>query len=271
MTTTSGYLRFSVLGPVEAFLDGRRCTPSAAKPRALLALLLMHPNELLSTDRIVDELWGTAPPRSAVAALQMYVTSVRRAVLPVSRPEARRHPVLRTLPSGYAIRVQPHQLDLAEFRMLACRGRAALAAGHCVQAGHHFRQALALWRGTALCDLSRSGSLHRYAVSLEEERSAVLTERIGVDLCLGRGPELLGELAELCARFPLREWLYEQFMQALAQAGRRSEALDVYTRVRAVLLEEAGIEPGPGLRAMQQALLRGHWPPNGPHGRHHPH
>jgi SARP family transcriptional regulator, regulator of embCAB operon len=268
MTTASGYLRFSVLGPVEAFRDGRRCTPSAAKPRALLALLLMHPNEPLSTERIVDELWGSAPPRSAIAALQMYVTSVRRAVLPVSQPDARRHPVLRTMPSGYLIRVQPHQLDLAEFRMLTRRGRTSLAVGHCAQAGHYFRQALALWRGSALSDLSRCGSLRQYAASMEEERAAALTERIGVDLCLGRGQELVGELVELCTRYPLRELLHAQLMLALAQAGRRSEALDVYTRVRAVLLEEAGVEPGPGLRAMQQALLRGCPLPNGPHSGH---
>jgi DNA-binding SARP family transcriptional activator len=263
-----GLLRFGVLGPVMALRGDVQCTPSAPKQRALLALLLLHPNELITTSRVVDELWGCRPPRSAVAALQMYVSAVRRRLSPASRADARQHPVLRTLPSGYAIRLEAGQLDLAEFRAPTGCGRAALATRQCALPGEQFSRALSLWRGSALADLSRNSMLDRYAAALEEERLALLVERIGVDLCQGRGAEVVGELEDLCDRFPMRERMHEQLMLALSQAGRRSEALDVYTRARNVMIDEAGIEPGPGLRAVQHALVRGHRPTNNGHTRH---
>lgn len=263
-----GTLRYRLLGPVEALREGEPCTPSAPKQRALLALLLLNANELVSTSRIVDELWGYLPPRSAVPALQMYVCALRRALAPGVGDDPRRHPVLRTLPSGYELLVRADQLDLADFRALASRGRAALAGRRCVLAGALFRRALALWRGPALVDLSRDGALDRYAARLDGERLTLLEARIGVDLCQGRGAEVVGELTELCDRFPLREEPHQQLMLALAVAGRRAEALDVYTRARAVMVAEAGIEPGPGLRAAQQALLAGRRPPNGAHDQH---
>jgi SARP family transcriptional regulator, regulator of embCAB operon len=261
-------LTFRVLGPLEVLRDGEPCTPTAPKQRALLALLLLHANELLPTARIVDELWGYRPPRSAVAALQSYVTATRRTLSPgaAGRAGTRRHPVLRTHPSGYVLHVRPDQLDLVEFRTLAARGRSGLAEGNCDQAGDLFRSALALWRGPALADVTHHGVLDSYTVRLEEERLALLERRIAVDLCQGHAADVVGELEELCQRYPLREGFQEQLMLALHASGRRAEALGVYTRIHRIMVEEAGIEPGRGLRELQEVILRGGVPSPAAHG-----
>jgi SARP family transcriptional regulator, regulator of embCAB operon len=261
-------LRFHVLGPLEVLRDDRRCTPTAPKQRALLALLLLHANELLTTSRIVDELWGSCPPKSAVAALQMYVSGLRRVLAPrghAAAADPRRHPVLQTEPSGYLMSVAPYELDVAEYRSLAAAGRRRLTEGRCRDAGDLFRQALALWRGPALADLAQTPELDHYAVRLEEERLALLQERIGIDLCLGRGLEVIGELAELCSLHPLKESFHQQLMLALRLSGRQADALGVYVRAREILIDEIGIEPGPALRVTQQALLDNVDPPNCTH------
>lgn len=253
-------LNFGVLGPLQVLRDGTSCAPTALKQRALLALLLFRSNEVVPTAMLVDGLWRDSPPPCALPALQGYVSAVRRLLEPRHRPAAgdpRRHPVLRTEPSGYLVRVLPDQLDLARFRSSATLGRALVTEDRCDEAQEAFGQALALWRGPALADLHSVGTLDGYSVRLEEDRLAVLQERIGADLCLGRGPQLIGELEELCTGYPLREVLYEQLMVALWSAGRRAEALAVYPRARQVMVGEAGIEPGPGLRRTQQAILAG--------------
>ncbi|MEO3776555.1 AfsR/SARP family transcriptional regulator [Micromonospora sp. B11E3] len=260
-------LRFNILGPLEVYRDGEPCAPTAPLQRTLLALLLLHGNELLPVTRIIDALWGHRPPRSALAALQMYVSAVRRVLTPSgagARGGMRQHPVLRTQPCGYVIRVEPGQLDLHRFRSLAADGRRRVAEGRCAEAGELFRQALAMWRGPALADLSRSDLMQRYAVRLETERLALLQERIGADLCQGRSLELVGELAELSARYPLRESFHQQLMLALYLSGSRVEALQVYQRAHRIMVDEAGVEPGPGLRAMQQMILDGSATPH-PH------
>ncbi|MFJ8582541.1 BTAD domain-containing putative transcriptional regulator [Micromonospora sp. NPDC093277] len=259
-------LRFHILGPLEVYRDGEPCTPTAPLQRKLLALLLLHGNELIPVTRIIDALWGHRPPRSALAALQMYVSAVRRVLSPGARVRGgtRQHPVLRTQPSGYVIRVEPGQLDLHRFRSLSADGRRRVAEGRCAEAGESFRQALAMWRGPALADLSRSDLMERYAVPLEAERLALLQERIGADLCQGRSLELVGELGELSARYPLRESFHQQLMLALYLSGGRAEALQVYQRAHRIMVDEAGVEPGPGLRALQQMILDGSAAPH-PH------
>lgn len=260
-------LRFNILGPLEVFRDGHPCTPSPPLQRALLSLLLLHGNELLPVTRIIDALWGHRPPRSALAALQMYISAVRRILTPSGpRPRGgvRQHPILLTQSSGYVIRVESEQLDLHQFRYLASDGRRQIAEGHCAEAGELFRQALAIWRGPALADLSRSDVMQRYAVRLETERLALLQERIGADLCQGRSLELVGELEELCVRYPLRESFHQQLMLALYLSGNRAEALGVYQQAHRTMVDEAGIEPGPGLRSLHQAILSGSATPH-PH------
>jgi DNA-binding SARP family transcriptional activator len=155
------------------------------------------------------------------------------------------------------LELAPEQLDLAQFRSLAGHGRKQRLAGRCARAGALFRRALALWRGPALLDLDRLGVFEPYAIRLEEERTGLLLERIGVDLCQGRSIEVVGELKELCARHPMGEGFHQQLMLALYQTGRRVEALEVYGRVRQTMIDEIGIEPGPGLAATQRAILGG--------------
>lgn len=253
-------IEYRLLGPLEIIRDGSKCTPQAPKQRALLALLIYHANELMTAHRIIDELWESRPPASAHAILQMHVSAVRRALLPSYDGvggDPRAHPILRTDRSGYIMCIEPEALDLTRFRALANRGRFALNEGRCVEAGEHFREALALWRGAALADLGHTGMLAHYALRLDEERLAIWQERIGADMCQGCSAEVVGELEELCAKYPLREFFYEQLMYALYHSGRRAEALKVYIRAHQVMVESIGIEPGPGLCAAQQAILSG--------------
>lgn len=260
-------LRFGILGPLEVIRANTLCTPSASKQRTLLGILLIRANELLSTDLIINEIWGHSPPRSAMAALQTYVAAVRRALTGQRGADPRRHPVLRTHPFGYALYVEPDQLDLTRFQVLAAQGRDEVARGRCGGAGESFRHALALWRGAALADLNKSGALARYAVRLEEERIGLLQERIEVDLCQGRGVELTGEIEELCDRYPLREAFHRQLMTAFYLSGNRADALRVYNRAYRILMDELGIEPGAGLQALQRAILDGRAPARHQHGK----
>lgn len=261
-------LRYRLLGPVELLRDGEPCTPAALKIRALLAVLLLHANESMSADRLIDELWQADPPRSAAATLQLYVSDLRRVLdrghAEAGRPPGR-HPVLPSRSAGYELSVQPGELDLHRFRALAAAGRDRVAAGRCAEAGEAFTEALALWRGPALGDLGRANLAASYTARLDEERLALLCDRIGTEICRGRGPAVIPELQELCAGHPLREQFHEQLMLALCAAGRRAEALDAYARARRTLIDDVGIEPGPALRAVQQAILNGHAPGDAAH------
>ncbi|MEU7019981.1 AfsR/SARP family transcriptional regulator [Streptomyces sp. NPDC046203] len=260
--------RYLVLGPLELRLEGRPCTPTALKSRALLALLLLRANQQSSTHSLIEDLWNGRPPRSALAALQMYVSGLRRILDPGhSRDglDARHHPLLPTVGSGYLLRVGPGELDLDEFREQAALGRSRLAAGDCQAAEHAFRRALTLSRGTPLGDLTHADLPGFYGDRLAEEQLAVVQDRIGADICRGRAREVTGELRELCARYPLRETFHEQLMLALTATGRQTEALEVYAEARRTVVAAGGIEPGSALKAAQQAVLRVRPPLNAGH------
>jgi DNA-binding SARP family transcriptional activator len=250
--------RFCVLGPLEIIQNDHNCTPRPLKQRILLALLLLNANKLVTTDAIIDEMWGALPPRSAHAAIQMYVSGARRSLAQDALgADPREHPMLKTGPSGYRLVVRPDQLDLLQFRAHVLRGRELLRRARCWDAAGEFRRALSLWRGRALADLVRWSERDRYARYLEEERLSALECRIDVDLNHGPVPGLTAELEQLCSVHPYRERFHHQLMLAYCQSGRRVEALDAYARARRVLREEIGIEPGPALRATQQAILSG--------------
>ncbi|MFD3804432.1 BTAD domain-containing putative transcriptional regulator [Streptomyces sp. NPDC058619] len=264
---------YRILGPLEVHRAGVLCTPTSLKRRALLTLLLLHANRRFPICTLIGELWDDRPPPSAVAAVQMYVSGLRRVLDPAhSRDggDARRHPLLLTAGNGYLLRVRPGDLDLDRFRALAGLGRDQRAAGDCTSSAKSFHQALALWRGTSPGDLEQASLPAHYTVRLEEERLALVHDRIGADICTGRAREVVGELEELCARHPLREDFHEQLMLALATAGRRAEALNAYARARRTVVENTGIEPGPGLRTAQQTLLSGDRPDNARHDRCRP-
>lgn len=261
---------YLVLGPLEVRRSGVTCTPTPLKRRALLAVLLLHANRLASADMLIDELWDGHPPRSAAATLQMYVSGLRRTLNPAygrAGGDPRRHPVLRTAGSGYVLEVGPGELDLDLSRARSALGRRLLAAGDCGGASEAFSAALAMWRGRPLADLGPARLPAYYAVRLDEERLALVHDRIGADICAGRSQEVVAELAELCARHPLREAFHEQLMLALAGTGRRAEALDAFARARRVVVDGTGVEPGPGLQAVQRALLGGLQPSAPVHGR----
>ena len=221
-----------------------------AKQRALLAILLLNANEVVSSDRLIDQLWGEAPPETAPKGLQGYVSGLRKAL-----DLARDDEVVVTRPPGYAIQLEAEQLDLSRFERLRAQARAALGAGEAGEACAALREALALWRGPPLADVAYESFAQTEIDRLEELRLAALEERIEADLALGRHGDVVPELEALSRRHPLRERLRGLLMMALYRSGRQAEALEVYREGRRGLTEELGIEPGRELRELERAIL----------------
>jgi DNA-binding SARP family transcriptional activator len=217
------------------------------RQRAVLALLLMHANEVVSRDRLIDDIWGEEPPGTAVNVLQTYVSQLRK-VLPAG--------VLETRPPGYAIRVRPGELDLHRFEELVERAGEESAADRAEEAAQLSREALALWRGPALADFAYEAFAQGVIARLEELHVGALERRIDADLVLGRQGELVGELRALVAQHPVRERLHGQLMLALYRAGRQAEALEAYQTARGELVDKLGIEPGAALQELERAILR---------------
>ncbi|HEU5066512.1 MAG TPA: AfsR/SARP family transcriptional regulator [Gaiellaceae bacterium] len=240
-------MEFRILGPLEAWHEGRAVTLGGPKPRALLAVLLLHANELVPADRLIDELWGKDSPEDAAAALRVNVSRLRKAL-----PQD----VLTTRSPGYVVRVEPDALDLHRFERLVDEGRSLLARGLAADGSERLREALSLWRGPALVDFAYEGFAQAAIARLEEIRLAAVELRIDADLALGRHDELVGELEELVAGHPLRERLRRCLMTALYRSGRQAEALDAYQHARRALVDGLGIEPSAELRGLEQAILR---------------
>jgi DNA-binding SARP family transcriptional activator len=237
---------YRILGPLEA-LDGERQLPlGGARQRAVLAVLLLHANETLTRDVIVDELWGEDAPPTAAKVLQNCVSALRKELPPDT---------IRTVAGAYGITLEPGELDRDRFERLFAEGRAALEAGDSAEAAEQFRRALALWRGAPLSDFSYEGFAQDEIKRLEELHVAALEDRIEAELALGHHDELVPELEALVTRHPLRERLRGQLMLALYRAGRQAEALESYRAARRTLLAELGIEPGRALRELEQAIL----------------
>ena len=236
-------MEFRILGPLEVVQDGRPVPLERRRMRALLAFMLLHANEPVSTDRLVDEVWGPDPPKTAGASLQNYVSRLRKAIgadAVVSRPP------------GYVLRVDPERFDLARFERLTAEARGARPR----ERAEKLRAALALWRGPALDDLAFEPFARDEAGRLEEARLAALEDCIDAELEIGRDGDLVGELEALVEEHPLRERFRAQLMRALYRAGRQADALAAFKAAREVLTEELGLEPGEELRALQQAILR---------------
>ena len=240
-------IEFRILGPLEVW-DGRaEVSVSGRKPRALLAVLLLHPNEVVSADRLIDELWGDESPEHGGAALRVNVSRLRKAL-----PED----VLTTRSPGYVLGVEPDALDLYRFERLADEGRSLLALGRAAEASERLHRALSLWRGPALADFGYESFAQTAVARLEEIKVAALELRIEADLACGRHGELIGELEAHVAEHPLRERLRKYLMTALYRSGRQVEALDAYQQARRTLVDELGIEPGPELQELERAILR---------------
>jgi DNA-binding SARP family transcriptional activator len=240
-------MEFRILGSLEV-RDGDRTVPVATgRQRALLALLLLHANETISTDRLVEELWGGSAPATALKVVQNHVSGLRRSLA---------DGLLVTRSSGYALELAPGQRDLDHFEELLEQGRGALASGDALRASELLREALALWRGPPLADFAFEPFAQAEIARLEERRLVALEERIDADLALGRHADLVGELESLIATHPLRERPRGQLMLALYRSRRQAEALAVYRHARRTLVDELGIEPSPELQELERAILQ---------------
>ena len=227
--------------------EGRPLHIGGAKERALLVLLLLHAGEPVSVDRLIDELWGASPPATARKSLQVRVAGLRRAL---------RGDVLLTRGDAYLVRFEPDQLDLHRFEQLLADGSDALAAGDPAAAVATLQQALTIWRGPALADFLYESFAQAAIARLDELRAHALELSIEAQLQLGSDPRIVAELEDLVAAHPFRERLRGQLMLALYREGRQAEALAAYRRTREQFVAELGIEPGPALQKLQQAILR---------------
>jgi DNA-binding SARP family transcriptional activator len=237
---------FLILGPLEARLDGRPVALRGAKQRALLAALLLYPGQVLSVERLIDDLWGEAPPQSAANALQVYVSQLRKTLGAGT---------LLTQAPGYVAQLEAGQLDATLFAGLVDQGRGAMLSEDAAMAGARLREALALWRGDCLAELELHGSARSAVDQLEQLRLAVQEDMILVELSLGHHAALVTTLEALVQEHPYRESLRAHLMLALYRSGRQADALEAYRRARLTLVDELGIEPGPELQQLQQAIL----------------
>jgi predicted ATPase/DNA-binding SARP family transcriptional activator len=240
-------MEFRILGPLEA-RDGQRTLElGGARQRALLAILLVHANQVVSSERLIEELWGEEPPETARSALRVHIAQLRKALPP---------DVLVTRAPGYVVQVAPDQLDLELFEQLVERASRASSDRRWEEASRLLAEAIGLWRGPPLSDFAYESWAQSEIARLEELRLVALTRRIDVDLALGRHAQLVGELGSLIAEHPLQERLRGQLMLALYRSGRQAEALDVYQQTRKVLVQGLGIEPSPSLQELERAILQ---------------
>jgi DNA-binding SARP family transcriptional activator len=244
-------VEFGVLGPLEVTAGGQPLALAGPRTRAVLALLLVHANQVVSAGRLIEELWPGQPAGPAAGSLQVRLSELRRALR--SAGEADR---LATRPPGYLLRVASGELDVSRFEQLAAEGDAALAAGNAATAAQCLDRALGLWRGPALAGLDTAPSARMEAGRLEEQRLAALESRAEALLACGRHRDLIAELETLTAAHPLRERFWYQRMLALYRAGRQADALGCYRMLRDILVAELAIEPSPELRDLHARILR---------------
>jgi DNA-binding SARP family transcriptional activator/ABC-type branched-subunit amino acid transport system substrate-binding protein len=239
-------IEFRILGPVEVAVGGETVALAGGKQRALLALLLLHANEVVATERLVEELWHGRPSATAVKSVQLYVSQLRKVL---------GEQVLVTQPAGYLLAVDEGQIDARRAERRLAEARRALADGDPSTASRLLAEALALWRGRPLADFAYEDFAQAEIGRLDELRLALLEERVEADLALGRHADLVVELEALVAEHPLRERLRGQLMLALYRCGRQADALGLYREARRMFMEELGLEPGTALQRLQQQML----------------
>jgi DNA-binding SARP family transcriptional activator/tetratricopeptide (TPR) repeat protein len=242
-------MNLKLLGPLELIVDRRSLDIGGARQRTILATLALNANRITTVEQLVDAVWDTSPPETARGQIQTCISSLRKLFTSAGRPEA-----IDTHPHGYQLRLGAAELDSEEFGELVAAARGQVAEGQLAQAATTLRKALGLWRGVALADV-RSRQVARDSALLEDRRLSVLEERIRLDLTLGRHKEIVEEITALVHEHPLRERLHGFLMLALYRSGRQAEALEVRRRVRTVLVQELGIEPGRELQELEQAIL----------------
>ncbi|HET8752612.1 MAG TPA: BTAD domain-containing putative transcriptional regulator [Gaiellaceae bacterium] len=243
-------MEFRILGPLEVVEDGNPVALGTLKERLVLGVLLLHANEFVSRERLIDDLWGEAPPPTARKAVNVYVSQLRKALGRTGEDP------ITTASGGYRLQVEPDAVDASRAQVLVASARAHVAQGELENAAEHFREALSLWRGPTLAGLQLESRGRDEVAQLDELRQAALMDRIDCDLALGRHELALGELNVLVREHPLRERLRAQQMLALYRADRQADALDAYAEARTTLVDDLGIEPSEALQRLQQAILR---------------
>jgi predicted ATPase/DNA-binding SARP family transcriptional activator len=256
-------LSFGLLGPLVVEVGGRPVELTGSRTKAVLAILLAHANSVVSADRLIDDLWAGQPTPGAPVTLQGYVSDLRRALTDALGEPA---PVVTRRP-GYLVRITPEQLDVLRFERLIAEvkamGRDQVGHGHAgvgqmAERADLLRQALALWRGPALCDFEGEDFARPIAARLEEARMWALEERIEAELGTGCHSELVTELSALTQEYPLHEPFWGQLMLALYRCGRQAEALRTYQTLRRHLGDELALDPSPALQRLERAILTQH-------------
>jgi WD40 repeat protein/DNA-binding SARP family transcriptional activator len=244
-------IEFRILGPLAVRIDGGPVPIGGPKQRALLALLLLSANRVVSRERLVGELFAEQSVNSADHALRNHVSRLRKILAPAALGEPR----LVARAPGYLLRIEPGELDFEQFERLLAAGREAAGASDPRKAAELLQAAERLWAGKPFADLELEPYARVEAERLEELRLAAVEERIDAELALGRHLALVAELDSLAAEHPYRERFRAQLMLALYRSGRQAEGLDVYRRTRSFLNEELGLEPGVELQELERAIL----------------
>jgi DNA-binding NarL/FixJ family response regulator/DNA-binding SARP family transcriptional activator len=243
------FVEYRILGPLEVADEGEPVPLARLKERVVLAVLLLHANEFVSRERLIDELWGESPPPTARKAVNVYVSQLRKVLTRNGRDP------IATADGGYRFRIESGELDSTRMEDLLAIARERAAAGELEAAAEHLGETLALWRGPTLAGLLLESHGRDEVAQLDDLRLTALMDRIDCDLALGRHEEVLGELQVLVGEHPLRERLRAQLMLALYRADRQAEALEAYQQAREVLVDELGIEPSPVLQRLQRGIL----------------
>jgi DNA-binding SARP family transcriptional activator len=239
-------VEFRILGPLELVGGADGAPVEAPKLRVLLGVLLLHPNEVVSSERLIDELWGERPPATAGKLVQTYVSQLRRGL---------GADMIVTRPPGYLVRVESGALDAERFRAIVAEADGLAARGENLEASALLREALALWRGPALSNVVFESFARSEVAQLDEERLSAVLELVDCELALGQHEKVVAELETLVREHPLRERPRAQLMLALYRCGRQADALAVYRDARNALVDELGLEPGPELQELEKAIL----------------
>ncbi|MET8138069.1 MULTISPECIES: AfsR/SARP family transcriptional regulator [unclassified Streptomyces] len=250
-------MKIKVLGPLNVEVNGISVVPTAGKPRQILALLALYPGRVVPVSTLMEEIWGTHLPQSALTTLQTYILQLRRRLGTAMGPDApgSAKDVLATRYGGYLLQIPAEAVDVRAYECLVAEGQQAHEDGEDARVAKCLRAALDLWEGPVLVDVRVGPILDIEVMRLEESRLVARERRIDADLRLGRHIELIAELTDLIARHPQHEGLHSQAMVALYRSGRQASALDVYRRMRQRLIAELGVEPSPQLQRLHQAML----------------
>lgn len=247
---------FRILGPLDVVDGDRVMQVRGARQRAVLGMLLINANRVVSADRLIDGVWGDCPPTSGAAALQMRVSQLRRALSTLRGQTQDEEGPLVTVPGGYVMRVDADDVDALRFERLLAEGRTLAADGDPASASVHMRGARALWRGNALSDFAFEPFAQAEIARLEELRLVLAEEWLAVELALGRHAVVVPDVEALVAAHPLRERLRALLMIALYRSDRQADALAAYREARAYLSRELAVEPGATLQRLEQQVLR---------------